>query len=61
MMYTLTMMAKPTPAYRFRFQNLQATYNMYRQKWDKLLADVENGKVKRRGPGSGNSHLKKAA
>ncbi|MCM2279972.1 MAG: hypothetical protein NDJ89_18015 [Oligoflexia bacterium] len=47
MMLTLTMMAKPTPAYRFRFQNLQSTYNTYKRKWEKLLQDIESGKIKR--------------
>ncbi|MCM2323616.1 MAG: hypothetical protein NDJ90_10190 [Oligoflexia bacterium] len=47
MMNTLMMMAKPTPAYRFRFQNIQGTYNTYKRKWDKLLQDIESGKIKR--------------
>lgn len=48
MMNTLMMMAKPTPAYRFRFQNVQGTYLAYKKKWDKLVADIESGRVVRR-------------
>lgn len=62
MMETLTMMAKPTPAYRFKFQNIQATYNMFRQKWERLIADIESGKiVKKNRPGGTITQIKKAA
>ena len=47
MMTTLMLMAKPTPAYRFRFQNVQATYNTYKKRWDKLVQDLDSGKIKR--------------
>ena len=58
LMATLFNMPKPTPAERFRFNNLQAAYSTHKQKWDKLLSDLESGKIKRtvgpkRGSGSG--------
>lgn len=47
MMNQLMLMAKPTPAYRFRFQHVQGTYNSYKKRWDKLLQDIDSGKIKR--------------
>lgn len=48
MMNTLMMMAKPTPAYRFRFQNVHGTYLAYKKKWDKLVADIDAGRIARK-------------
>lgn len=47
MMNTLMLMAKPTPAYRFRYQNVQGMYNSYKKRWEKILQDLEDGKIKR--------------
>lgn len=47
MMNTLMLMAKPTPAYRFRYQSLQSTYSSYKQRWDRMMTDIESGKIKR--------------
>lgn len=47
MMNTLMLMAKPTPAYRFRYQNIQATYSTYKKRWEKMMQDLESGKIKR--------------
>ena len=44
---SVTMMAKPTAAYRFRFSSLNSSYLSYRDKWDKLVKDVESGKIQR--------------
>lgn len=47
MMNQLMLMAKPTPAYRFRYQNIQNTYMTYRKRWEKMLQDLDSGKIKR--------------
>jgi hypothetical protein len=43
----LQIMAKPTEVYRFRYQSVYGTYLVYRNKWDRGLKDLENGKIKR--------------
>jgi hypothetical protein len=48
-MTSLLMMHKPTPAIRFRVGGIQSTYNQYRDRWDRMMRDVESGKLKRRG------------
>ena len=48
MILTLQMMAKPTAAYRFRYGGVLATYNAFRIRWDKLILDLESGKIQRR-------------
>jgi hypothetical protein len=47
MMNTIMLMSKPTPSYRFRYQSVLGTYNTYRKRWDKLIMDLESGKIKR--------------
>jgi hypothetical protein len=46
-MATLQAMAKPTPAYQFRFTTLNASYVTHRDRWDRLIKDLEMGKIKR--------------
>jgi hypothetical protein len=43
-MLTLQMMNKPTPAYQFRFATLQTSYTTHRDRWDRLIKDLEAGK-----------------
>jgi hypothetical protein len=47
LMASLVMMPKPTVIYRFRYQNINSTYVMFRERWDRNLKDLENGKIKR--------------
>ncbi|MDR3606287.1 MAG: hypothetical protein P4M08_02780 [Oligoflexia bacterium] len=46
-MKMLTQAAKPTPATRFKFGSIQASYEAHCARWDKLLQDLESGKIKR--------------
>jgi len=48
MMGSITTMPKPTPAVQFRCNTLTAHYKTYAEKWDKLLRDLEAGKIQRR-------------
>ncbi len=48
MMDAATAMAKTTPSARFRFSGIQARYISHRDRWDKLMKDLEAGKIKRR-------------
>ena len=46
----MTMMqglGKPTSAYQFRFNSLNASYVAHRERWDRMLKDLESGKIKR--------------
>jgi Mg2+ and Co2+ transporter CorA len=47
LMATLQTMNKPTPAYQFRFTTLNASYLTHRDRWDRLIKDLESGKIKR--------------
>jgi hypothetical protein len=47
-MVTLQMMSKPTPGALYKYTAIQAKYDTYRNRWDKLLKDLESGKIKRR-------------
>ena len=47
LMAGLMLMAKPTEVYRFRYQSLNGTYIVYRNKWDRMMKDFEAGKIKR--------------
>ena len=48
--------SKPTPAYQFRYTTLNASYLTHRDRWDKLIMDLESGKIKRTaGPKSGRT------
>lgn len=44
---TVTVMAKPTKALRFKFNTIQGKYIIYRDRWDKRMKDLESGKIKR--------------
>lgn len=46
-MIRLESMEKATPAARFRYQALQSRYQTYKNRWEKLLKDLEAGKIKR--------------
>lgn len=57
MLILLTSAHKPTPASRFRFQGIQASYASHCARWDKLLHDVESGKIRRiAGPKNARNH-----
>ena len=47
MITVLNGLPKPTPSYRFRYSNVQQTYSTHKKLWDKLMADLESGKIKR--------------
>lgn len=38
---------KPTPADRYRFTSIWSSYVTHKSRWDKILADMESGKIKR--------------
>lgn len=40
-------MAKPGPAYQFRYMTLNASYVTHRERWDRLMKDLETGRIKR--------------
>ena len=48
LMSAITLMVKPTEVYRFRYQALNGTYIVYRNKWERLVKDVESGKIPRK-------------
>ena len=39
--------SKPTLALQYRAQGIHAKFNTYRDRWDKLLKNLEDGKIKR--------------
>lgn len=41
----LVYMQKPTAAYLYRYNTLYHRYNSYKEKWDRLVKDVESGKI----------------
>jgi hypothetical protein len=41
------MMPKSTPAAQFRYSSLQAQYTTYKERWEKMMKDLEAGKLKR--------------
>jgi hypothetical protein len=47
LMATLQSMAKPNTTYSFRVSTLNTRYVTMRDRWDKLVRDVESGKIKR--------------
>ena len=49
LMASLLLMHKPTAGLQFRFQTVQSKYATYRDRWDRLMADLESGKLKRVG------------
>ena len=46
-MATLQAMGKSTPSLSFRYNSLHSRYISYRDRWDKMLKDLEDGKLKR--------------
>jgi hypothetical protein len=38
---------KPTPTNRFQFSSVLASYDSHCLRWDKMLSDLESGKIKR--------------
>lgn len=47
-MVSLQMMSKPTPGALYKYTAIQAKYETYRNRWDKMMKDLESGKIKRR-------------
>ena len=47
MMQTIQNMFKSTQALQFRANSLNDHYNTFKDRWDKKMKDVENGKVQR--------------
>jgi hypothetical protein len=47
MITQMTHATKGGTADRFKFSGVLQSYNTHKQRWDKLLADVESGKIKR--------------
>ncbi len=45
LMGQLIYMQKPTAAYLYRYNTLYHRYNTYKERWDKLVKDVESGKI----------------
>lgn len=52
LMTTIMMMHKPTPTQRFRATGVMYTYQQYKDRWERMIRDLESGKIKRRGPGA---------
>jgi hypothetical protein len=46
-MKILNQLPKVTPAYRFRYQSVLTLYSSYKSRWNKLMQDIESGKIKR--------------
>lgn len=46
---TILSAGKPTPALQFRCQTLLNHYQTHRDRWDKMMRDLELGKIKRPG------------
>jgi hypothetical protein len=49
LMATIMIMGKPTKSLQFRCNSLHYYYATYRDRWDRLMRDLESGKIKRRG------------
>jgi hypothetical protein len=47
MITQMTHATKASTADRFKFSGVLQSYNTHKARWDKLLADVESGKIKR--------------
>ncbi len=47
LMYTLQLTAKPTSAMQFRYNTLYNHFMVMRDKWDRMMKDLENGKIRR--------------
>jgi|GEM_PF-4309828 len=46
-MKILNNLPKTSPTYLFRFKNAQGLYTSYKARWNKLMQDIESGKIKR--------------
>jgi len=46
-MVAIQMAPKMTPSSLFKTNNIQSRYHTHKERWDKLLKDLESGKVKR--------------
>lgn len=46
-MQTLMLMPKPTAGAQFKFSTIQATFVTHRERWDRMLKDLEAGKLRR--------------
>lgn len=44
---TMEAMPKNTQTLRYKFSGIQQSYNSHREKWERLLRDIESGKIKR--------------
>ncbi|MEO5968487.1 MAG: hypothetical protein ABIQ95_01060 [Bdellovibrionia bacterium] len=47
-MVTLQMISKPTPGALYKYTAIYSKYESYRNRWDKMMKDLESGKIKRR-------------
>jgi len=47
LMVTLTYTGKPTPSMLFKCNSIVSRYTTYKERWDRMLKDVESGKIKR--------------
>lgn len=47
MVTQMTHAGKASTADRFKFSGVLQSYNTHKARWDKLLADIESGKIKR--------------
>jgi hypothetical protein len=48
LMGQLQSMPKPTSTQQFRFNSLNASYLTHRDRWDRMLRDIESGKIVRK-------------
>ena len=44
---SISQLPKNTPALRFRYDNVYSKYRTFRDRWDKLMRDLEDGKARR--------------
>lgn len=47
LMATVRLMSKPTQIIQFQSSTLLQRYEVHRDRWDRIVRDVENGKIKR--------------
>lgn len=54
-MLSVTYAAKPTPSLLFKCNGMVSRYSTHKEKWDRMIKDLESGKIKRvAGPKSTN-------
>lgn len=51
LMFSIQNTSKPTTGLQFRSGTLVQQYNTAKDRWDRMLRDLESGKIKRPGPG----------